>query len=246
MEALEDKQIENFEVTKTCLPDGSSFIQINFSEPYTLIELLRLLNTLSMYRLPIRINFSDKEAASPLLNFFGSVGIIHGKTEFFIVPLDKLETLIADLEKFKRNFHCDELRESSSEYVDLMVNSFAVDPDQGSLDKERASGIHESIENGNFIGANMDTYLIRDSQNRLLAAFTLLELENEIQLHCVAGKPVNELASVKSKLGTIMYFALRESLRRGKPLAFNSSGAAFLYRQLGITPSDRYGVVILP
>lgn len=205
---------------------------------------LSLLEIIKSSTIEIRIIFDRKELGMHFLEFIekdNTLAIYHGGTRFFRIQ----NSIFQNNDSIESKFFIEKSK-FNIQFEELMINSFAWSFSEEKLIEEKANRIKNSIQKRKFSG-NLLNYSIYSRENNLiLGSFSLLDLREEVQLHSVAGRPLNELINTKNKLTIIMYFVLQvmNSMYFGKAITFNSSGASQLYKDLGIDESNRYGFVI--
>lgn len=236
---------------ETMLPDGSKYTQIIVPQNLILIQayfdyIIGNLNA-RINEQEFRIIFPNKAIAEMFLRMYSldSFEIHHGKTQYFEVLPQEFNEIIDGLREKATGFTVTET-DSATDIKDLMVNSFAHDFSTNEINSTKASQISDAVERSTNTIYTSTFRIDNDTLKLLLATFTLLPLKGEVQLHSVAGRPVNQLSEVENKLGVIMFFVLLEMSQSypNKKLTLNSSGAANLYRALGIKDSERYGIVL--
>jgi hypothetical protein len=243
--------------SKVYLPDGSRFIQLILPE-IAPAEVLNYMNAFASIirqysQEEVRFLFATKETARLFLSGFAAIltmsnlTYVHGKSTYF--EITSLEISEDEGEGSETNLAYIISRAVDLKVVqDLMVNSFAINLKTGSVIIERKAQILEAYNSPDYYSGEIFQITDKMSGN-ILACFVLQEAFEEVQLHSVAGRPLDPILSRrKNKLEIIMHFvkAIMKKEFPGKTLTFNSSGAADLYRKLGIRESSRYGVVIKP
>lgn len=242
---------KDFEVYPLILPDGSEYIQVLVNNSPSIQEIRSALRQIWIENpsQEVRLIFNNKNEAEEFLNlpYDGTMLKVHGRTNYFEIYPSEITELMDRLQKFANGFDYDHVAHMAyvpTEYADLMVNTFAQDAELKTIDPRKAQRIRSLVDTHSQF--EVDNFLITDHGLACLGAFTLAYIGDEVQLHCVAGKPTGELANFPNKLSVIMYFVLLEASKFNKLITFSASGAAHLYRQHGIRESERFGVVVYP
>lgn len=254
---------------KFITPEGSNYILFARGYSGDFLKDLYYSKDLLLQKQSLRVLYDDEDFANPILEALERLSLdsdlaISAKdynTNFFGIDFAEIINFTGNVKPwidYSREFESNLVKIDDKKNLDILKNFMQASFASTLAQKEGRNVLvplqekQAKIENGmelSFLDPKIKSYIILDSFKTPVASFSLVLLQNEVQLQSVAGRSSFKSSVATAKLPLIMsaVFNLVSQIEPALPITFTSSKpkVAQLYINLGCKTIDgRKGFVV--